>query len=571
VKTRTFARARARAFDVIFIAIRRLAAGGAMLLALLLGIGIDAPRAHEGHDHEATAPKIAVPAAPRAEATSDEFELVAVAQGGELSVYLDRFASNEPVVNASIELDAPAGRLEAKPAADGTYRAAAAWLTRPGRYDLIATVRKDDVEDVLAFTLDIPAGNPAATSLASAARQSGIHWNDVLLIAVGVAAGAVAGIIVGRRRRTAQLLIAVAVGAALSVNNSFAHEGADHSHDTPAAGSPGSRNTAQILSDGSVFVPKSSQRILAIRTVKAETGTYRRSIELPGRVIPDPNASGFVQTAVGGRLSPPDGGFPRLGTRVRKGDILAYVTAPLQAIDVSTMRQQQGDLEQQISIVERRVIRYESLAPSGAVARSQLEDARLELEGLKARRASLDKVRQEPEALVAPVDGIVAEGTPVAGQIAQTNGVVFHIIDPSRLWIEALSYESLPALQSGTARSGQRELRLEFRGAGFADRNQSIPIHFAVSGDTSGIRAGQFVTVFAETPEEQRGIALPRSSVVRNASGQDSVYEHVSAERFEQRRVRIEPLDGQRILVAEGLEPGRRIVVQGAELIEHIR
>ena len=63
--------------------------------------------------------------------------------------------------------------------------------------------------------------------------------------------------------------------------------------------------------------------------------------------------------------------------------MLAYVTAPLQAIDVSTMRQQQGDFDQQISIAERRLARYELLAPSGAVARSQLEDTRLELQGLK--------------------------------------------------------------------------------------------------------------------------------------------------------------------------------------------
>ena len=82
--------------------------------------------------------------------------------------------------------------------------------------------------------------------------------------------------------------------------------------------------------------------------------------------------------------------------------MLAYVTPPLQAIDVSDMRQRQGELDQQISIVERRLARYESLAPSGAVARSQLDDTRLELEGLKDRRASLDKVRREPEALVAP-------------------------------------------------------------------------------------------------------------------------------------------------------------------------
>jgi multidrug efflux pump subunit AcrA (membrane-fusion protein) len=148
---------------------------------------------------------------------------------------------------------------------------------------------------------------------------------------------------------------------------------------------------------------------------------------------------------------------------------------------------------------------------------------------------------------------------------------VFHIVDPARLWVEALSYETLPNLDRATARVGRKEINLAFRGSGFADRNQSIPIHFAVEGSTDGARIGQFVTVLAETPEQRHGIAVPRSSVVRSSAGQDVVYERVGAERFEQRPVRIEPLDGQRVLVVQGLEPGKRVVVQGAELIDHIR
>jgi hypothetical protein len=326
-----------------------------------------------------------------------------------------------------------------------------------------------------------------------------------------------------------------------------------------------------MLADGTVFVPKSTQRILVIRTVIAQAAVYRRAVELPGRIIPDPNASGFVQTVVGGRLSAPEGGFPRLGTQVKKGDVLAYVTPPLQAIDISDMRQRQGELDQQISIVERRLARYETLAPTGAVARAQLDDTRLELQGLKERRAALDRVRREPEPLVAPVDGIVADGTPVPGQVAQPNAVVFHILDPARLWIEALSYESLPPLQGATARVGDKEFSLAFRGAGFAGRNQSVPIHFSIEGDASGLRVGQFVTVFAETAEEQRGLAVPRTSIVRTASGQDAVFEHVAAERFAERLVRVEPLDGQRVLISQGFSSGKRVVVQGAELIDHIR
>lgn len=487
--------------------------------------------AHEGHDHDTTAKSVAVPALPRAEATSESFELVAVARSGEVVIYLDRFATNEPVPDATVVVETSQGSVKAKPFADGTYRLAAPWAAFPGRYDLIATVTQGTSADVLAFTLEIPQAMQASPSAAFSGSAFALGIKDKIssgdsgaLLAVFAAfvLGGLAGLFLARRRRsTAAALMAAAILPFLALG-AFAHEGEDHG--APQALQPaGTRDVAQVLADGSVFVPKSTQRILAIRTIVSEPSVYRRTVELPGRIIPDPNASGFVQTVVGGRLSPPEGGFPRLGTRVKKGDTLAYVTPPLQAIDVSTMRQQQGDLDQQISIVERRLARYETLAPSGAVARSQLEDTRLELQGLRERRASLDKVKREPEALVAPVDGIVAEGTPVAGQVVQTNQVVFQIIDPARLWIEALSYESLPALQSAAARVGDKEFKLVFRGAGFADRNQSIPIHFAIEGDISGVRVGQFVTVFADTLTSNgasrcRGQALSAPQPVRTAS-----------------------------------------------------
>ena len=108
----------------------------------------------------------------------------------------------------------------------------------------------------------------------------------------------------------------------------------EHDHGTEAAPAA-ARDAPQRQPDGSVFVPKTSQRLLAIRTVVTEKREYFKSIELPGRIITDPNASGYVQSALAGRLSAPPKGFPRLGTRVEKGDVLAYVTPPIQAIDVS--------------------------------------------------------------------------------------------------------------------------------------------------------------------------------------------------------------------------------------------
>ena len=560
---------------------RRHQAWGWLAAIWFMALPVQSAPGHEGHDHGTPSPSMVPAAAPRTEAASELFELVAAARGGELTIYLDRFATGEPVTDAAITVETPQGSVEAKPAADGTYRLPAAWSSVPGHYDLIFTVTKGDAADVLTAALDVPPAGAAAgqrpvqTTGSTGTEQLREHLArlDFGLAGAVIAAfiaGAAGGLWLARRRRASALLVVLGAGLMLATT-AVAHEGDDHGD--AAVARPGSsvRDVSQILPDGSVFVPKNTQRILVIRTMVTEPAAHPRTVELPGRIIPDPNASGFVQAALGGRLSPTDGGFPRLGTRVKKGDVLAYLTTPLQAIDVSDMRQRQGELDQQISIVERRLKRYESLAPGGSVSRVAVDETRLELQGLNERRASLDKVRREPEALVAPVDGVVADGSPVAGQIAQTNAIVFHIIDPARLWVEALSYEALPNLDRATARVGDKEISLAFRGAGFADRNQSIPIHFAVEGNTHGLRVGQFVTVLAETPEQQRGIAVPRSSIVRSSAGQDVVYERVGAERFEQRPVRIEPLDGQRVLVVQGLEPGKRVVIQGAELIDHIR
>ena len=70
---------------------------------------------------------------------------------------------------------------------------------------------------------------------------------------------------------------------------------------------------------------------------------------------------------------------------------------------------------------------------------------------------------------------------------------------------------------------------------------------------------------------DRTGIAVPRESILRGPNGQSIVYEHSNAERFVPREVRIEPLDAERVLIIAGIEPGKRIVTQGAELLNQIR
>lgn len=548
---------------------------GVFLIAFALGAG--AARAHEGHDHGAPPPPVSKTIAPRADASSDDFELVAIARGDQLRIYLDRFRTNEPVNGASIEIDAAGSILQATPDGDGAYVAAAPFLARPGVYDLAITVQAGELVDVLTATLAIPEPPPAAaapqgllsfvisSAIAQDLRQRAERYDLAVWSAAGLGFLGGAGVmLLARRRRNAT--IAVGAAAALLVLAGSPPAGAQPAPPVE----PVTRDVAQRFADGAIFVPKPTQRVLAIRTLFTALETHPGTVELPGRVIPDPNGSGYVQAAVAGRLTPPAGGFPRLGARVSAGDVLAFVQPAISAADVTTQQQQARELDQQIALVERRLERLKPL--SNIVARSQIEDAELELSGLRQRRMNLERAPRQSEQLVAPVSGVIAAVQAVAGQIAEPNAIIFQIVDPARFWVEALSFDAHAIEGGAQARLPDgRSLALAYRGSGLADRLQAVPVQFSVEGETRGLRAGQLLTVLATTESQRKGVAVPRASVLRGANGQPIVYEHSNAERFVPREVRVEPLDGARVLIVSGVEAGRRVVTQGAELLNQIR
>ena len=393
------------------------------------------------------------------------------------------------------------------------------------------------------------------------AQLGGLRADLLAGILAGLLIGFLAGALAMSRRRAGALLMLGSLGVALA----GVPQGAWAADTQPPA-----RDAAQRLPDGSVIVPKPTQRLLGVRTLVTAAGTFAGTVELPGRVVPDANASGLVQTAVGGRLAPPEGGFKPLGTKVAAGEIIAYVHPPIGASDLKDLEQQGYELDQQIAIVKRR---YERLsAIPNAVTRREVEEAEIELKGLQTRRARLERVQREPEALRAPVSGVIATADAVAGQMADPNTVVFRIVDPRRLWVEALGFSPDAGRSGATGRlPNGRTVALTFLGAGISDRAQALPLLFSVASDTGELRPGQFLTVFAEAGAPRIGIAIPRSAVVRGANGQPIVYEHVSAERFMPREVKTEPLDASRVLVLAGLAPGRRIVTDGAELLDQIR
>jgi cobalt-zinc-cadmium efflux system membrane fusion protein len=124
-------------------------------LALAIATAAAASFAGDGHDHGDAPAPAAGSASPRLSAHSDLFELVGVVDGGVMTLYLDRYASNEPVTGAKIEYEAGADKGIAQPQADGTYVIRLAALGKPGELPFSFTVSAGADTDLLAGDLDI--------------------------------------------------------------------------------------------------------------------------------------------------------------------------------------------------------------------------------------------------------------------------------------------------------------------------------------------------------------------------------------------------------------------------------
>lgn len=580
---------------------RTLVSAAALLLAAFPAPLLAGP----GHDHgdEGAPAAEAAPPAPRFEAASDAYEIVGRVEGDALRLWLDRWASNEPVTKAGLTLTVGQRRAAVSAQADGTYLAELPEADSAGTYPVLVTVAGGGGPAVLAGQLVI--SDEHAHDMAGGLLSGLWPWVGGGALVLVLAGG---GLWLMRRRRAGGVLAGLAViiglsGVALEPPAAWAHEGHDHGEEAAAPVTGGDQ--AVRLPDGDIVAPKPMQRLIGLRTMVTQAGAESAAIVLNGQVVADPNASGVVQAQVGGRVS---GRFPALGQSVARGQALGVVTPAFDAsgaADLATARGQaardlasariaaQGlgtaaeeaevrsaqanlaRLERLEGVVPQRQIEEARTAAAAAAARLRLAQARAraELSAVDAQVRALGATAQPSETLRAPVSGVVSAVNVAQGQVVAPGETLFSIIRPGAFLVEAQAPDSIAARlgASATGRTGDgRSFDLARQGAGLALMNGAAPVRFTVLGDV-GLRVGDPVSVFVASTRPMDGVAVPREAVVRGPSGQTVVYVKESAERVAMIPVATADLDAARLLVTSGLSPGQRVVTTGAGLLAQVR
>jgi len=560
--------------------------------AALAGPGHD--HGDGGHSHGESEPAQQA-AAPRLVAEGSDVELVAVAQGHTLTIYLDRIATNAPVEGAKIEIAgeglAPAA---AKDLGNGVYEIEGPWVDEPGSKPLTFTVTADGSADLLAGILVTPSEAEAAAGHEALWKRPAL-WLLMMTAALGgfflafafrpmrledgrlppddlSPPASEAAPPHGPAARVSAILVAAFVLAALQSPSAKAHEGHDH----------GAEESAPVMSGiapskfptGEVFLPKSTQRLLRVRTQAAKSGKALAGKELVGTVVADPAHEGRVQAPMDGQVELAEGELSYVGKTVTAGEILALIAPAMPVYERGTLQQVTADVEGKLRIAEQKLARLTRIS-GDYVPQREIDDTKSEIESLREQKRVLEPKSGERLELKAPVSGIISVANVRAGQVVSARDTMFEIVDPKRLWIEAIGIagtdDEAPVTDATAVDAEGHTIPLSYIGRAPALRQQSVQLLFKVDEAHASLVIGVTVKVLVQHGTPVDGIVVPDVAVVRGTSGLHQVWVKVAPERFAPRPVRVVPLDGERVIVTGGLAEGDRIVVDGAEIINQVR
>lgn len=559
-------------------------------LAVEFAVHVESVWAHDGEDHSAPAAEITHAAIPFGSATvesaSDQVELSGRFDKGVLSLYVDDFATNAPIAGLVVEVSSDNNSVTTIEKVPGFYEAPLSWVSGSGHYPLTFLLTGDPVSDLQQATLAIETPHEKSSDQANAASSGPRTPTYPYGFSMGAA---IVGLVVGwwARGRRARVS-ASSAGSVLTLvlmltwhpSPVYAHGGEEHGgeeHDGEQHAQAEATPTVIMgdaprrLPDGRIFMPKATQHLLQLRTLLAREETTMRPVTLNGRVIADPAASGVVQATQAGRIDAGENGFPVLGQPVKAGQVLAWLTPVGSSLERGNQQAALAAIDSERQIAEQRRVRLESLV--GSIPNKDIAAARIEAESLRHRRAAVAASLDQREPLKATVDGVISASEAVAGQVVKEGDLLFSIVQPDRLWVEALSYE--PALLAGDAPSvaqvGPVSMQLIRVAQGATLEDQAIPLLFRVQAPVPALAVGQPVTVLVSTREPLQGISVPLESVSRNAQGEWVAWVHEKAQLFRPLVVRFEPLDAQNVMITHGILPGMRVVASGAVSLGQIR
>ena len=309
------------------------------------------------------------------------------------------------------------------------------------------------------------------------------------------------------------------------------------------------------------------QQLLGVRLAPVETADLDRSIHVTGIVKFDESRWSDVALRLEGYVR--DLYVDRTGQVVHKGQALFSIYSPDLATSLAEYR----------LAVQARAQLAASASDSARDQAARLVDAaRLRLARWDVTDDQIDAVQTsgEPRTVFrSPVSGIVMEKAIVKGMRAMPGDVLYRIVDPSVVWVEASVYE--PDL--GVVRLGQHgtvafetyagetfDSRVTYVAPNLDGQSRTAIVRFELANRNRRLKAGMFASVDLMVALG-RGLVVP-SDAVLDSGRRQIVFVSKGDGYFEPRDVTIgHRIDG-RTQILHGVTEGEHVAESAAFLID---
>lgn len=275
------------------------------------------------------------------------------------------------------------------------------------------------------------------------------------------------------------------------------------------------------------------QAILSVATIKAASGPLTQEIVLPGNILAWHEATIFART--NGYVV---NWLVDIGARVKKGDLLAVITAP--EVDAQ-LRQTEANLktaQANYELARTTEIRWVNLLKTDSVSKQEtdekISDEKAKAAVVFSTIAARDRLRElvSFQRVIAPFDGVIMSRNTDIGKLinAGSSGTVplFRIVqsDPLRLYIKVPQYFS-PSIKPNTMAKlfftehpGKIYSAKLLNTADAIDVNtRTLLVQFEINNSNYELFPGSYTQVHLILPVTHTSLYLPANTLIFRAKG----------------------------------------------------
>jgi len=313
------------------------------------------------------------------------------------------------------------------------------------------------------------------------------------------------------------------------------------------------------------FLKEQQWKTPGFRSEAADTGGLASMMEASGEIIPAADRLAIVAAPVDGIVDAASlRTSPLIGQRVTANAPLAGLLPALGEAGAVL-----AEAQAQLRDAEAEYQRASRLVAAEAAPKRRLLEAEVSRDRARQALTGLGGGMENGRLVLrSPISGIIAERHIVAGARVQAGEPLFTVVDPSVVWVRArVPAASVPAVRPNAPATFRYEGAKDWRPTGrrvtsapmIDSVSRTLALVWEVANPAGTIPLGASATVAVPLGAQVLGVTVPASAIIEE-DGVPVVYVQLAGESFTRRVVRIGARAADRVIVADGVRPGERVV-----------